>query len=139
MSGTMNFSSLKEYFYKQYNACLLRLLLPMGVFLLIYYLSLSGTISPYIQAEELIDFLRYTYLALILTTLTIVHLEISRRLRAHATVVGLGKKLDLYYNIVRMRMKTFLTISFFLAAGFFFTGHPWFSIYFAFMIGWFFV
>lgn len=135
----MNFSSLKEYFYKQYNACLLRMLLPMGVFLLVYYLSLSETISPYIQVEELIDFLRYTYLALILITLTIVHLEIYRRLKSHAKVVGLGKKLDLYNSVVRMRMKTFLAISLFLAAGFFFTGHPWFSIYFACMIGWFLV
>jgi hypothetical protein len=135
----MNFSSLKEYFYKQYNACLLRMLLPMGVFLLIYYLSLSGMISPYIRAEDLVDFLRYTYLALILITLTIVHLEIYRRLKSHTGVVGLGKKLDLYYSVVRMRMKTFLAISLFLATGFFFTGHPWFSIYFACLIGWFLV
>ena len=139
MSGTMNFTSLKEYFYKLYNACLLGMLLPMGVFLLIYYLSLSERISPSIQAEELVDFLRYTYLALIVITLTIVHLEIYRRLRSHATVVGLGKKLDLYYLVVQMRRKTLLIISFFLAAGFFFTSHPWFSIYFACMIGWFMV
>lgn len=137
MSGIMNFSSLKEYFYKQYNACLLRMLLPMGVFLLTYYLSLSEMISPYIQADELIDFLRYTYLVLILITLTIVHLEIYRRLKSHAGAVGLGKKLDLYYFVVRMRMRTFLIVSLFLATGFFFTGHPWFSIYFACMIGWF--
>jgi len=133
----MNFSSLKEYFYKQYNACLLGMLLPMGAFLLIYYLSLSEMILPYIQAEELIDFLRYTYLALILIALTIVHLEIYRRLKSHAAAVGLGKKLDLYHLVVRMRMKTFIVISLFLAAGFLLTGHPWFSVYFACMIGWF--
>ena len=113
MSGIMNFSSLKEYFYKQYNACLLRMLLPMGVFLFIYYLSLSEMISPYIQTEELIDFLRYTYLALTLITLTIVHLEIHKRLKHHSQVVGLGNKLDLYYLVVQTKMKTVLGISLF--------------------------
>ncbi len=138
MSGTMNFSSLKEYFYRLYNACLLRLLITMGVFLLIYYLSLSGWISPYIWDESLVDFLRFTYLALILITLTIVHLEIHRNLKLHVGVVGLGKKLDLYYLVVRMRIKTFISISLFLAAGFLFTGHEWFTIYYGGMMGWFF-
>jgi len=133
----MNFSSLKEYFYKLYNACLLRLLFPMGVFLLIYYLSLSGIISPYIQEEWIVDFLRYTYLALILITLTIVHLVVYKRLKHHAEVVGLGKKLDLYYLVVQARMKTILVVSLFLAAGFLITGHEWFSIYFGGMMGWF--
>jgi len=133
----MNFNSLKEYFYTLYNAYLLRLLIAMGLFLAIYYMSLSGIVSPYIQEKELIDFLKYAYLALILITLTIVHLVIYRRLKSHSEMVGLGKKLDLYNLVVRLRMKTFLLISFFLAAGFFFTGHEWFSIYFAIMISWF--
>ncbi len=133
----MNFNSLKEYFYTLYNACLLRLLIAMTLFLAIYYMSLSGMVSPYIQEESLVDFLRYSYLALILITLTIVHLEISRRLKSHSQVVGLGKKLDQYYFVVRLRMKTFLLISFFLATGFFFTGHEWFTIYFAIMVIWF--
>ena len=130
MSGIMNFSSLKEYFYRLYNTCLLRLLFSMGVFLLIYYLSLSGSISPYIYEESLVDFLRYTYLALILITLTIVHLVIFKRLNHHAQVVGLGNKLDLYYLVVQVRVKTLFGISLFLAAGLFFTGHQWFTIYF---------
>ena len=137
MSGIMNFSSLKEYFYKLYNACLLRLLLLMGVFLVIYYLSLSGLISPYIQEEGLVDFLRYTYLGLILITLTIVHLVVYNKLKHDKEVVGLGKKLDLYYIVVRIRMKTILAISLFTAAGLLFTGHEWFSLYFGGMILWF--
>ncbi|HEV8514724.1 MAG TPA: hypothetical protein VGQ59_15680 [Cyclobacteriaceae bacterium] len=137
MSSTMNFSSLKEYFYRLYNACLLRLLITIGVFLVIYYLSLSGSISPYIREESLVDFLRFTYLVLILITLTIVHLEVYKRLKHHSQLVGLGKKLDHYYLIVKTRMKTITGISLFLAAGLLFTGHEWFTIYFGGMIGWF--
>jgi hypothetical protein len=133
----MNFSSLKEYFYRLYNACLLRLLLSMGLFLLVYYLSLSGLISPYIREDSLIDFLRYTYLVLILITLTIVHLVIYRKLKHDAEVVGLGNKLDLYYSVVQIRMKSLMSISFFLATGLLFTGHEWFSIYFGFLMLWF--
>jgi len=135
----MNFSSLKEYFYRLYNACLLRLLISMGVFLLVYYLSLSGLISPYIQEDWIVDFLRYTYLALILITLTIVHSVMYKRLQHHSQVVGLGNKLDLYYSVVQVRMKTILGISLFLAAGLLFTGHEWFSIYFGGMIVWYFL
>jgi hypothetical protein len=132
----MNFSSLKEYFYRLYNTCLLRLLLAMGLFLLIYYLSLSGLISPYITQEDLIDFLRYTYLILIVVALTIVHLVIYRRLKAYSTTVGLGDKLELYYSVVKLRMRTLLGISVFIAAGLLFTGHEWFSIYFGGMLVW---
>lgn len=109
----------------------------MSLFLLVYYLSLSGLISPYIQEQDLIDFLRYTYLVLTLITLTIVHLEISKRLKSHVEVLGLGNKLDLYYIVVRLKMKTFLGISFFLASGLLFTDHEWFSIYFGAILGWF--
>jgi hypothetical protein len=137
MSAPMNFSSLKEYFYRLYNACLLRLLIPMGAFLVIYYLSLSGLISPYIRKESLVNFLKFTYLILILITLTIVHLEVYKRLKHHSQVVGLGNKLDLYYLIVQTKMKTVLGISLFLAAGLLFTGHEWFTIYFGGMIIWF--
>ena len=136
MSGTMNFSSLKEYFYRLYNTCLLRLLLPMGLFLLIYYLSLSGLISPYITQEGLIDFLSYTYLVLIIISLTIVHLVIYKRLKVISETVGLGDKLDLYHSVVKLRMKTVVGISLFNAAGLLFTGHSWFSIYFGGMILW---
>ncbi|HLZ15846.1 MAG TPA: hypothetical protein VKQ08_02355 [Cyclobacteriaceae bacterium] len=132
----MNFGSLKEYFYRLYNTCLLRLLLVMGLFLLIYYLSLSGLISPYITQEELIDFLRYTYLILIVVALTIVHLVTYKRLKAYAATVGLGDKLELYYNVVKLRMRTFVVISAFTAAGLLFTGHEWFSIYFGGMLVW---
>jgi len=52
-------------------------------------------------------------------------------------MVGLGKKLDHYYLIVRTRMKTITGVSFFLAAGLLFTGHEWFTIYFGGMIVWF--
>jgi len=109
----------------------------MGVFLVIYYLSLSGLISPYIREDSLVDFLRFTYLVLILVTLTIVHLEIYKRLKHHSQMVGLGKKLDHYYLIVKVRMKTFIGVSLFLAAGLLFAGHAWFTIYFGGMIGWF--
>ena len=136
MSGTMNFSSLKEYFYRLYNTCLVRLLLSMGLFLLIYYLLLSGLFSPYIIEPELINFLRYTYLVLIVISLTIVHLVIHKRLKIFSETVGLGDKLDLYHSVVKVRMKTVVGISLFNAAGLLFTGHSWFGIYFGGMILW---
>ena len=137
MSAPMKFSSLKEYFYRLYNACLLRLLITTAVFLVIYYLSLSGWISPYIWEESLVDFLRFTYLILILVTLTIVHLEIHKRLKHHSQMVGLGNKLDHYYLIVKVRIKAFTGVSLFLAAGLLFTGHAWFTVYFGGIIVWF--
>jgi hypothetical protein len=134
----MNFSSLKEYFFKLYNAAMRRMLFPLATFLGIYYLFLSGLISPFIQDESMINIMLMVYPTIILIALTIVHLGIRKLLKANTDIVGLGKKLDLFYEVTRRKMKMMLQVSVFTATGFLLTGHEWFSLYFAGIILWFF-
>ncbi len=133
----MNFSSLKEYFYKLYNASILTMLLPMGLFLTIYYFSLSGLISPFVEDESMTTIILIVCPTVTLTILTIVHLVTRKRFKINAEVVGLGKKLDLFYLTYQLKMKTASWISTLLAICFFVTGHEWFSIYFSVIMLWF--
>ncbi len=133
----MNFSSLKEYFYKLYNAGMRRMLFPLTIFLAIYYLFLSDLISPFIDDARIIALMLVVYPIIVLITLTIVHLGIRKILRSCAAIVGLGNKLDIFYEVMRKKMKTALWISVFTASGFLLTGHEWFSLYFAGIIAWF--
>jgi hypothetical protein len=134
----MNFNSLKEYFFKLYNAAMKRILLPLVTFLGIYYLFLSGLILPFVEDETMISVLLVLYPVIILTSLTIVHLEVRKMLKSNVGLVGLGNKLDLFYAVVRRKMRTALWVSMFTATGFLLTSHQWFSLYFAGIILWFF-
>ncbi len=133
----MNFASLKEYFYTLYNAAMRRMLMPLAIFLGIYYLFLSDLILPIIEDERIIALMLVAYPAIVLPALTIVHLAARKHFRSASTIVGLGNKLDVFYEVMRKKMRTALWVSLFLAIGFVLTGHQWFSIYFAGIIVWF--
>ncbi len=112
------------------------MLLPLTAFLGIYYLFLSGLISPFIQNELAIEGLLYATPIIILSPLTIVHLGNKKKLKIYAGEIGLGKKLDLYYEVTSNTMKTAMYNSLFSACGLLLTGHEGFSIYFAVIIFW---
>jgi hypothetical protein len=133
----MNFSSLKEYFYKLYNSGMKHMLVPILVFLGLYYIFLSGIISPFLVQEEVVIALLIAYPVVVVVALTIVHLGIQRRLKANSNLVGLGNKLDFFYELTRTKMKAALWISMFIASGFLLTAHAWFSIYFSCVFLWF--
>lgn len=132
----MNFSSLKEYFYKLYNASMKRILIPLAAYLAIYYLSLSGMILPVITDEWPTMILLATYVIIIIISLTIVHLEVNKILKSNAEMVGLGNKLDLFYMITQKKMSAMLWVSLFNATGLLLTFHQWFSICFALILVW---
>ncbi len=133
----MNFSSIKEYFYKLYNFGMMMMLMPLVMFLFIYYLLLSGWVAPIIQDESAMDTLLIAFPTIALATLTIVHLAGAKKFKFISTQVGLSKKLDLYFPIVKMKTRAALSLSLMMAVGLFFTGHEWFSIYFTVIVFWF--
>lgn len=132
----MNFSSLKEYFYKLYNASMKCVLVPLAAYLALYYLSLSGMILPVITDELPTMIILGVYAVLVVIALTIVHLEVKKILKSNLEMVGLGNKLDLFHSITRKKMKALVWVSLFTATGFLLTFHQWFSIYFALILVW---
>jgi len=131
----MNFT-LKEYFYKLYNRGMIMMLLPIAEFLAIYYLILSGNLLPFVYDEIAVVILLTLFPIVVLSILTIVQLEISRRLKKISEEPSLGRKLDLYLPLAKRKIKSLVWVSFLLGIGFFFTSDERFSIYFGAVILW---
>ena len=49
-----NFSSIKGYFYRLNNVSYLIVLLPLGLFLFLYYQMQVGKITPTVQDQNLV-------------------------------------------------------------------------------------
>src|SRR5882762_6405219 len=99
----MNFSSIKEYFLKLYNACYLMLLLPLGAFIFICFQVQQKRIIPIVQEEIEIRIIAACAFALGFINLTTVHWVSRKRLKSYAATPGLGLKLDRYYEIIFLR------------------------------------
>ena len=132
----MNFSSLKEYFYKLGNRCYLLVLLPLAVFIYLFHQLMTKQIEPFIQDEPLVDIIIVTLSAFGLVNLTTVHGIAKRRLKKYAAEVGLGRKLDRYHEIVMFRIAASSASSLMMAAGLLLTGSEVFGILFIGILVW---
>src|SRR5258706_12609351 len=119
----MIFSSLREFFYKLYNIFLITMLVPMVLFIGIYYVLLTGIVIPYITDEDAVKILIVTFPLLALLALTIVHWSAGVRFKVLSRQQSLGVKLEEYYSIASMRLKGCVFSSFLMSVGLFFTNH----------------
>ena len=132
----MNFSSIREYFYKLTNRCYLLVLLPLAVFIYIYYQLLSKKIVASVLDESLLTIILVSLITLGLVNLTTVHFVANRRLKKYANEVGLGRKLDRFLEIVMFRMGACSASSLVMAVGLLLTGSEWFAIFFVLILLW---
>jgi hypothetical protein len=132
----MNFSSLKEYFYKLTNRCYLLVLLPLLIFIFLYFQLQSKKIIPLVQNEQdVISILIGCAIACALN-LTTVHWLARKRLTLYATETGLGNKLDRYAEIIMLKMGGGSASSLLMAVGLLLTGHEFFSLLFILILIW---
>ena len=132
----MQFNSLTEYFYKVYNLCLLMLLIPVASFLFVYYLVLTGKITPTIQSELVLKIILICFPILVALDLTIVHLVVKRRLALLVKEVSLGIKLEKYFATITPRISAVVATALFMAAGLYITTNELFTIYFLLLVIW---
>ncbi|NOS56338.1 MAG: hypothetical protein HOP37_08800 [Cyclobacteriaceae bacterium] len=132
----MNYSSLREFFYKLYNICLLMMFLPIGTFLVIYYLLLTNQISPSIQSEQVEQIILIVFPILAVLDLTIVHLVVRRKFSLLNREISLGVRLEKYFSVAVIRLSAIVATSLFMAAGLFLTGSEWFAIFFLVLVIW---
>lgn len=132
----MIFSSLKEFFYKLYNIFLISMLIPMLLFIGIYYLLLSDIVAPFITDDGAVLILVVTFPILALIALTIVHWSANVRLKVLSREVSLGIKLEDYPSAASLRLRGCVFSSLLMAVGLFFTNHQYFGIYFGLIILW---
>jgi hypothetical protein len=132
----MNFSSIKEYFYKLTNRCYLLVLLPLLMFVYLYFQLQSKKIIPIVQREQYVIILLLGSAIVTLINLTTVHLLAKKRLVRYAAEIGLGNKLDRYYEIIIFRVGGGSSSSLLMAVGLLLTGHEFFSLLFMLILIW---
>lgn len=132
----MNFASLREYFYKLANRCYLLVLLPLAIFIYIYQQIESKRVTAFIQDEKLVDVAIIVLLSMAVINLTTVHWLSRKRLKKYAGEIGLGNKLDRYYEIVMLRLKGCCASSLMTAVGLLLTESPLFGIFFLLILAW---
>jgi hypothetical protein len=132
----MNFSSIKEYFYKLGNRCYLLVLLPLAVFIYLFRQLMTSQMEPMIKDEPLVYIIIAIMTAFALVNLTTVHGIAKRRLKKYSAEVGLGRKLDRYHEIVMFRIAASSASSLMMAAGLLLTGSELFGVLFIGILLW---
>ena len=132
----MNFSSVKEYFYKLGSRCYLLILLPLGVFIYLFRQLMANQIEPMIKDETLVYIIIAILCAFALVNLTTVHWVSKGRLKKYSAEVGLGRKLDRYHETVMFRIAACSASSLMMAAGLLLTGSELFGFLFLAILAW---
>jgi hypothetical protein len=135
----MNYSSIKEFFYKLYNICLVMIFVPVCAFLFIYYLAFTGKISPTIQTDRVQYIILASFPLLAILDLTIVHLVTKKRFALLRKETSLGIRLEKYFSIASLRISAIVATSLFMAAGLYLTGNELFAVYFLLLLLWFYI
>ncbi|HEU5292307.1 MAG TPA: hypothetical protein VFU05_16785 [Cyclobacteriaceae bacterium] len=127
----INFSSLKEYFYKMHNRLYGIVLIPLLAFVVLYWQMQIGNIQGVLrQNEDLAQVVLVALSFLVFTDWVISVFMFRRGLKATRTLDSLGKKLDRYYSFTLLRFSLVVSGSLGLAIGFYLTENQMFTILF---------
>ena len=132
----MIFTSIKGYFYKLYNICYILVLVPLALFLFLYYQAQVEKILPIIQDQDLLLILNVGLFLLAILGLTSVHLYLRKQFAVVRKEVGLGDKMDRYFPLALVRISLGSLSAFFMNIGFFLTGSIWFAVSFGLIMLW---
>ena len=127
----MNFSSLKEYFYKLHNLLYGIVLIPLLAFVVLYWQMQTGSIHGVLRQNEYLNQVILVGLSiLVLIDWVISMVMFKRAVKATRTLDSLGKKLDRYYQFTFLRFGLVVSGSIGLAIGFYLTENQVFTILF---------
>ncbi len=132
----MEFGSIKEYFYKLYNACYALTLIPLCIFIFIYLKMQAGKNNYLIQEPDWILIAQVFFFLVGLIILTSVHLLVRKKMKHFAKEFSLGKKMDHYYRLSLTRIGSGSLISALSGGALFLTGSEIFSVYFLLILLW---
>lgn len=132
----MKFDSIREYFYKLNNYCLLLVLLPPSIFIVLYFLW-PGQASYSLFENESLTFIILIFLfVLIVVELTIVHLYVRNQLRKLSSEPSLGDKMDRYAPLLLARQMNTSFSAGLVAVSFYLTVNNWAVIFFGLLLFW---
>ena len=128
----MKFLSIKEFFYKLNTIGFILLLLPLSVFIFLYYRT--GNVGPLITDEVAVNGLAAGTLIVFLLALTTVHWVRQIRVKKLKSLLEISRKMDGYARFILLRMTWHAICALLTAAGFFLTSSLLFAGLFIFML-----
>jgi hypothetical protein len=121
----MKFLSIKEYFYKLNTIGFILLLLPIGLFIFLYFDQITH--PPMVDDKSHILIAGEVVLAIVTIVLTTVHWLWAVRIKRLKKVIELAMKMDRYFLLMLLKLIAYSGCTFLSAAGFYLTGHPGFT------------
>ncbi len=132
----MNFSSIKEYFYKLYNVGYLLSLFPLAVFIFLYLKLQESPINSIIEGPENLLIAQVVGFVFGITILTTVHLVTKKKMKSLSKDLSLGNKMDHYYYLSLGRIAAGAFVSAMMGIGLYITRSEVFSVYFLGILLW---
>ena len=127
----MNFSSIKEYFYRLQSRCYALVLLSVMLLIAIYAAQRFANLIFTTNDVQLIFVLKIALPVLAVLELTSVHLVAYLKLKKTRKLKGMGERLDEYASLLTLKMIAGVSASFFMLAGLAFTADQLFIVFFA--------
>jgi hypothetical protein len=121
----MQFTSIREYFYKSYSVVMTIVLIPIVAFIALY-LRPASTEPPALTQPD--DFVVLT--AGVLICWLIIFLFSNKKIKTVRNHQGLRKKLDKYFELTIVRFFLLALTGVVLAVGFLISRNDYFSIFF---------
>lgn len=124
----MNFLSIKEYFYKLNTIGFILLLLPIGLFIFLYFHQITH--PPTVDDKSHILIVGEVVLGIVFIVLTTVHWLWVAGIKRLKKVLELAVRMDRYFLLTLQKLIAYSGCSFLSAFGFYLTGHPGFTALF---------
>lgn len=126
----MNFSSVKEYFYRLQSRCYALLLLPLLLLIALYTLQRFAGLTLAVQDEETVLILNIVFPVAVILELTSVHLVAYLKIKKIRQMKGMGDRLDGYASLITLKMMIGVSSSVIVLAGLVLTEEELFIGYF---------
>lgn len=126
----MKYNSVPEYFYKLYNRLYALVLIPLLLFVVLYWKMKTGDINVLSQDTGFNYLIVLFVMSIVLVDWIASFFIFRRNLKTILTLGSLGERLDRYYKFTILRFLFMISGMVLLVAGFYVTGDQYFTILF---------
>jgi cytochrome c oxidase subunit IV len=125
----MKYSSIREYFYKMHSLLYAIILLPLLMFVMLYWLMNEGKLEGQFYAnDEMKQWLLLVFSGVVFLDWIAAVIVFNRGINATRKIVSLGERLDKYYRYTLIRFLVVMMGALLLAAGFYLTEDQRFTL-----------
>lgn len=121
----MKFQSIKEYFYKLTTIGFILLLLPLVVFIFLYYYLNQK--EPVIMDRQTEVILLCSIVIIFLIALTSVHWLYNQRVKRLKKLLELARKMEGFFSLTFLKLSTYCTCGLIASVGFYLTANSMFT------------